>query len=90
MSKLAGGELVSQILLNRIEINPKIMIGKPVIRETRVPVELILKMLSQGTSVEEILQEYPHLTKEDVQACLAYAAQAIGVEEVFPLERADK
>lgn len=81
---------MSQILLNRIEINPKIMVGKPVIRGTRVPVEQILKMLSQGIPVEEILQEYPHLTKEDVQACLAYAAQAIGVEEVLPLERAGK
>jgi uncharacterized protein (DUF433 family) len=90
MSKLAGGELMSQMLLNRIDINPRIVVGKPVIRGTRVPVELILKMLSQGTSVEEILQEYPHLTKEDIRACLAYAAQAIGVEEVLPLERAGK
>ena len=81
---------MSQILLNRIGINPKIMVGKPVIKGTRIPVELILKMLSQGMSVEEILQEYPHLTREDIQACLAYAAQALEVEEVLPLERAGK
>ena len=75
-------------LLDRIEINPKIMVGKPVIKGTRVPVELILKMLSQGISTEEILGEYPHLTKEDIRAALAYAAEALEVEEVLPLERA--
>ena len=79
---------MSQILLNRIEINPKIMVGKPVIRGTRIPVELVLKMLSQGVSIEEILEEYPHLTREDIQACLAYAAQALELEEILPLERA--
>jgi len=81
---------MSEILLSRIAINPKIMLGKPVIKGTRIPVELILKMLSQGISVEEVLQEYPHLTREDVQACLAYAAQALGVEEILPLEKAGK
>jgi len=79
---------MSQILLNRIEINPKIMVGKPVIRGTRIPVELVLKMLSQGVSIEEILEEYPHLIREDIQACLAYAAQALELEEILPLERA--
>lgn len=74
-------------LIDRVEINPKIMVGKPVIKGTRIPVELILKMLSQGMSVKEILVEYPHLTKEDIQACLAYATQALEVEEVLPLER---
>ena len=79
---------MSQILLNRIEINPKTMVGKPVIRGTRISVELVLKMLSQGVSIGEILEEYPHLTKEDIQACLAYAAQALEVAEILPLERA--
>ena len=81
---------MSEMLLNRIGINPKIMVGKPVIKGTRIPAELILKMLSQGMSVEEILQEYPHLTREDIQACLAYAAQALEVEEILPLERAGR
>ena len=81
---------MNQTLLNRIEINPRIMVGKPVVKGTRIPVELILKMLSQGMSIKEILEEYPHLTKEDIQACLAYAAQALEVEEVLPLERAGK
>ena len=79
---------MSQILLNRIEVNPKIMVGKPVIRGTRITVELVLKMLSQGVSIGEILEEHPHLTQEDIQACLAYAAQALEVEEILPLERA--
>jgi len=72
-------------LLERIEINPQILAGKPVIKGTRISVELILRMLSQGISVEEILEEYPHLTEEDVKAALAYAAKALAVEEVLPL-----
>jgi len=80
---------MGQILLNRIEINPTVMVGKPVIRGTRISVELVLKMLSQGVSIGEILEEYPHLTREDIQACLAYAAQALEVEEILPLERAN-
>ncbi len=72
-------------LLERIEINPQVLAGKPVIKGTRISVELILRMLSQGISGEEILEEYPHLTEEDVKAALAYAAEALAVEEVLPL-----
>jgi len=78
---------MEQRLLDRIEINPRVVVGKPVIRGTRVPVQLILKMLSQGISAEEIVEEYPHLTKEDIQAALAYAAETLAVEEVLPLGR---
>jgi len=78
---------MKETLLKRIEINPKVMGGKPVIKGTRIPVELILKMLSQGISTKEILEEYLHLTKEDIQAALAYAALALKMEEVLPLER---
>jgi uncharacterized protein (DUF433 family) len=81
---------MEQIRLDRIEINPKIMVGKPVIKGTRIPVELILKMLSQGIATEEILGEYPQLTKEDIQAALAYGAKALEVEEVYALERVGK
>ena len=77
-------------LIDHVEINPKIMVGKPVVKGTRIPVELILKMLSHDMSVKEILVEYPHLTKEDVQACLAYATQSLEVEEALPLERTGK
>jgi len=81
--------MMEERLLDRIKINPKIMVGKPVIKGTRVPVELILKMLSQGISTEEILGEYPHLTKEDIQAALAYAADALALEEVLPLVKSE-
>ena len=81
---------MKEMRLDRIEIDPKVMIGKPVIRGTRIPVELILKMLSQGIPTEKILGEYPHLAKEDVQAALAYGARALEVEEVYPLERVAK
>lgn len=81
---------MEQIRLDRIEINPKIMVGKPVIKGTRIPVELILKMLSQGIATEEILGEYPQLIKEDIQAALAYGVKALEVEEVYALERVGK
>jgi len=72
-------------LLTRIEINPKVMLGKPVIRGTRIPVEIILRKLAQNISVEEILSDYPRLTKEDIRAALAYAAQSLSTEEIIPL-----
>ncbi len=58
----------------RIEINPKKMFGKPVIRGTRITVEHILRKLAAGMTVEEILHDYPHLTREDIYAAIAFAA----------------
>jgi len=72
-------------LRNRIVTDPTVMTGKPVIRGTRVPVELIVRMLSQGVSEAAILQEYPRLRAEDVQASLDYAADVLADEHVFPL-----
>jgi len=69
--RVKKGETMEHKLLERIEINPQILAGKPVIKGTRISVELILRMLSQGISVEEILEEYPHLTEEDVKAALS-------------------
>jgi len=57
-------------LLRRISVDPKVMVGKPVIRGTRIPVELIVKMLAQGISDDEILQEYPRLKAEDIKAAV--------------------
>ena len=71
--------------LKRVTVDPKVMVGKPVIRGTRVPVALILKMLGQGIAVEEILREYPRLEGEDIWAAVAYAAHVVAREEVFPL-----
>ena len=69
----------------RISIDPNIMAGKPVIRGTRIPVELIVRMLAQGIPEKDILQEYPRLEPDDVRAALAYAAQVLANEDIFPL-----
>ena len=69
----------------RISIYPNIMAGKPVIRGTRIPVELIVRMLAQGIPEKDILQEYPRLEPDDVRAALAYAAQVLANEDIFPL-----
>lgn len=70
-------------LLERIEINPAVMLGKPVIKGTRIPVELILRKLSEGETEQELLDAYPRLTKTDIQAALAYAASALAHETVI-------
>jgi len=62
-------------LLQRISINPRVMAGKPVIRGTRIPVELIVRMMAQGIPESDILREYPRLQPDDIRAALAYAAQ---------------
>ncbi len=64
-------------LLEKIIIDPKIMVGKPIIKGTRITVQLILDMLSQGIPVDEILQDYPHITQEDIMACLVFASKTI-------------
>jgi uncharacterized protein (DUF433 family) len=76
---------MKEIQLNRIQIDPRIMTGKPVIRGTRLPVELIVRMLSQGISEKEILKEYPRLEIEDIRAALAYASDVLADESVLPL-----
>jgi len=72
--------------INRIEINPNVMLGKPVVSGTRITVELILKKLSHNISEDEILSDYPKLTRKDIQAAIAYAAAALSTEEILPLE----
>ena len=61
-------------ITERIEVNPRVMLGKPVIRGTRIPVELVLRKLSERATEAELLDAYPRLTREDIQAALAYAA----------------
>ena len=70
-------------LTNRIEINPEVMLGKPVIRGTRIPVELVLRKLSDGANENDLLDAYPRLTKEDIQAALAYAADSLAHETIL-------
>ena len=75
---------------DRIEINPKVMMGKPVIRGTRIPVELILRKLSEGANEADLLDAYPRLKREDVQAAIGYAADTVAHEETVILERPRK
>lgn len=64
----------------RIEINPEVMVGKPVIKGTRIPVDMILRKLGAGISIEEILEDHPHITREDIRAAQAFAADYISKE----------
>jgi uncharacterized protein (DUF433 family) len=72
--------------MDRVEINSQIMLGKPVIKGTRITVEIILKKLSQNIAIDEILADYPRITREEVQAAIAYAATALSTDEMLPLE----
>ena len=69
----------------RIETNPKVMMGKPVIRGTRIPVELILRKLSEGASENDLLDAYPRLTSDDIKAAIGYAADTLAHEETILL-----
>ena len=69
----------------RIEINPSIMMGKPVIRGTRITVELVLGKLAEGATEAELLEDYPHLKSEDIRAAIAYGAASVSHEEVVLL-----
>jgi uncharacterized protein (DUF433 family) len=68
----------------RIIVDPAILVGKPVVRGTRLSVEFLIGLLGQGWSEAEILRNYPGLTHEDVLACLEYAEQALQAERVYP------
>jgi uncharacterized protein (DUF433 family) len=70
---------------DRIEINPQVLVGKPVIKGTRISVEFVIDLLGRGWSSEQILKEFPHLKREDIQACLVYAAEMLKSERVYPV-----
>jgi uncharacterized protein (DUF433 family) len=70
----------------KIESNPDILLGKPVVKGTRITVEIILRKLASGYSTEEVLKVYPHLTKEDILASIDYAASVISNEEMLEAE----
>jgi uncharacterized protein (DUF433 family) len=72
-------------LLERIVENPQVMVGKPVIRGSRITVEYVLRMMSQGITIEEILSEYTHLTREDILACLCFAEKTMAKNIFMPL-----
>ena len=76
---------VVEDIVQRVEVNPDIMVGKPVIKGTRIPVDLIVKLLGEGLNIEEILKDYPQLSETDVKAALLYASKVLSGEQVFPI-----
>lgn len=74
---------MNELIHDRIEINPDVMLGKPVIRGTRIPVEIILRKLSEGATEADLLDAYPRLTRKDIQAALAYAASSLAHETIL-------
>ena len=73
-------------LLSRITVDPTVMVGKPTIRGMRITVEQILRALAGGVAIDELLQDYPELEKEDIQAVFAYTVNLVDEEQVFPVE----
>jgi uncharacterized protein (DUF433 family) len=74
-----------QELLQRIAVNPKVLVGKPVIKGTRLTVEYVLNLLAHGATVEEIINEYKGLTQEDIQACILFATRFMENTTFMPL-----
>ena len=70
--------------IDRIVVNPNVLAGKPVVRGTRISVELVLEHLAENPDLSELLAAYPHLTVDDAKACLAYAHAVIASEDVYP------
>ena len=70
---------------SRIEVNPDVMVGKPVIRGTRVPVELIVRKVGEGATDADLLDAYPRLTVEDIRAAVLYAAHVLAHEDILPI-----
>jgi uncharacterized protein (DUF433 family) len=75
-------------LTDRIVVDSKILTGKPVVRGTRISVELVVELLAAGWSHAQILASYPHLTEEDIRSCLACAGEFLREEKVYPLKTA--
>jgi uncharacterized protein (DUF433 family) len=67
----------------RITVDPQILVGKPIIKGTRIAVEFVVDLLGRGWTVDRVLKEYDHLAPEDVQACLAYASEILKSEKVY-------
>ena len=69
----------------RIVVDPSVLLGKPVIKGTRLAVEFVIELLAHGWTEAEILEQYPGVTREDIQACLFYASAVLQEERVYPL-----
>jgi len=67
----------------RITVDPNVLVGKPIVKGTRISVEFVIDLLARGWTTEQILKEYDHLTAEDIQACLAYASEMLKTQRVY-------
>ena len=76
--------------MKRIVVNPKVMVGKPVIKGTRITVEAVVSRVAEGMTFDEILKDYPYITKEDIKAALLYAGSLVAGEEIFPVIVSDE
>ena len=86
--KIEKGSQAMNLHMNqqsRITLNPDTLVGKPIIRGTRLTVEFIIDLLAQGWSTDEILRNYPGISLEDIQACLSYASAALKAEKVYAI-----
>ncbi len=72
----------------RIAVDPKVLVGKPVIKGTRLAVEFVVELLAAGWTQQQILDNYPHICQEGIQACLAYAVEVLHSEHIVPLQPA--
>ena len=79
---ILGGEMDWR---ERITVDPEVLLGKPVVKGTRLAVEFVIDLLAQGWSEGDILENYPGVTREDILACLGYAKEVLEVERVYPL-----
>jgi uncharacterized protein (DUF433 family) len=70
-------------LLRRIEVSPKIMLGKPVIRGTRLPIDIVVEKMAYGATIEDLKKDYPFLKDDDIRAALLYAAKRVALEETY-------
>lgn len=71
---------------DRITVDPRILVGKPVVKGTRISVEMVMDLLAAGWTYEQLLESYPTLRADDIRACLAYASELLHSEKVFPLQ----
>ena len=82
---IVTGGIVEGRTIDRIVLDPRIMVGKPVVRGTRIPVYTVLQQLSSDLDLDELFRSFPRLTREDVQACLEYAAGVVEGEDIYPV-----
>jgi uncharacterized protein (DUF433 family) len=84
---MTAARAVGESLMNwqdHITVDPRVLVGKPIIKGTRIAVEFVVDLLARGWTVEQIVGEYEHVTAEDIRACLAYASEMLKTERVYP------